>query len=61
MKKSYDAHVLLTTEKDWIRLASFAHDCSDIAYLSIRFAFVSKGEEIYELIMNRKNDRRKSM
>jgi tetraacyldisaccharide 4'-kinase len=61
MKEGCNAHILLTTEKDWIRLALFAHDCSDIAYLSIRFAFVSKGEQIFELIMNRKKDRRKSM
>jgi tetraacyldisaccharide 4'-kinase len=52
LKEKYDAQILLTTEKDWVRLAAEGCQHPDISYLSIRFVLVSKKEQIFEMIKN---------
>jgi len=57
MKESIGARYLLTTEKDWVRIAPFAvttaapmHNA--LAYLSVRFAFLPGQEGIFGIIRN---------
>ena len=57
MKGRIGARYLITTEKDWMRIAPFVfttagpmHD--DLAYLSVRFAFLPGQEGIFGIIRN---------
>jgi len=50
LKEKYNAQILLTTEKDWVRLAVSGCEHPDISYLSIKFVLVSKKDRIFEMI-----------
>jgi len=55
MKESIGARYLLTTEKDWVRIAPFASTTAapmhnDLAYLSVRFAFLPDQEGFFRMI-----------
>jgi len=57
MKEKIGARYLITTEKDWMRIAPFAfttaapmHD--DLAYLTVRFVFLPGQEGIFRIIRN---------
>ena len=50
LKERYNAQILLTTEKDWMRMAASDCEHSDIAYLSIRFALTSNKDQIFDMI-----------
>lgn len=55
MKERIGARYLLTTEKDWMRIAPFAFTTaapmhSDLAYLSVRFAFLPGQEGFFRMI-----------
>ncbi|MBW2708316.1 MAG: tetraacyldisaccharide 4'-kinase [Deltaproteobacteria bacterium] len=50
LKSQTDAQYILTTEKDWMRIAAIWPDCSEIAYLSIQFSFRPGQEEIFRII-----------
>ena len=57
MKERIGARYLLTTEKDWMRIAPFAFTTAapmhnDLAYLSISFAFLAGQEGIFGIIRN---------
>jgi len=57
MKESIGARYLLTTEKDWMRIAPFASTTAaqmhnDLAYLSVRFVFLPGQEGIFGIIRN---------
>ena len=57
MKERIGARYLLTTEKDWMRIAPFdfttaAPMHNDLAYLSVRFAFLPGEEGIFGIIRN---------
>ena len=50
MKDKKGATYLVTTEKDWMRMASFASALPDIAYLCIRFAVTSGQAKFFKMI-----------
>jgi len=57
MKERIGARYLLTTEKDWMRIAPFTINTAaprhnDLAYLSVRFAFLPGQEGIFGIIRN---------
>ncbi len=52
LKSQTDAQYILTTEKDWMRIASIWPECSEIAYLSIQFSFLPGQEGIFRIIDN---------
>ncbi len=63
MKETVGARYLLTTEKDWMRIAPFAFTTAapmhnDLAYLSVRFAFLPGEEGIFGIIENGLSERR---
>jgi tetraacyldisaccharide 4'-kinase len=52
MKEKFEAHYLITTEKDWIRIASVAPAYKDMAYLCIEFELLSDRDEFFRMIKN---------
>ena len=52
LKLQTDAQYILTTEKDWMRIASIWPECSEIAYLSIQFSFLPGQEGVFRMIEN---------
>jgi tetraacyldisaccharide 4'-kinase len=50
IKEKRGADYLVTTEKDWMRIASFASICPDIAYLSIQFTLLSGKDKFFRMI-----------
>jgi len=52
LKKETDAHYILTTEKDWMRMGSIWPECSKIAYLCIQFSFLPGQEGVFRMIEN---------
>lgn len=50
MKEETGASYILTTEKDWIRIAGIGCMPSDMAYLTVSFSFLSGYEEIFKMI-----------
>ena len=61
MKERIGARYLLTTEKDWMRIAPLAFNMAapmhnDLAYLSVRFAFLPGQEGIFGIIRNGLSD-----
>ena len=50
MASQRDAQYLLTTEKDWMRIASMGAKCSEIGYLRIQFSFLPGQEGIFRMI-----------
>ena len=52
LKSQREAQYILTTEKDWMRIAAIWSECSEIAYLSIQFSFLPGQEGIFRMIDN---------
>jgi tetraacyldisaccharide 4'-kinase len=50
MREELGAQYLLTSEKDWVRMAAFAPMCPEIGYLSIKFTMVSDQDGFYKMI-----------
>lgn len=50
MKEKLDARYLITTEKDWVRMASVAPACHDMAYLCIEFEMLSDRDGFFGMI-----------
>ncbi|MDY6973495.1 MAG: tetraacyldisaccharide 4'-kinase, partial [Thermodesulfobacteriota bacterium] len=51
MKERSGAQYLLTTEKDWIRMASLSPVCPDLAYLCVKFAILpGQKEDFFRII-----------
>ncbi len=50
MKEKLEAHYLITTEKDWVRMASVAPAYKDMAYLCIEFELLSDGDSFFRMI-----------
>ena len=50
MKRELSAQYLITTEKDWVRIHSFASAYSEMAYLSISFRFYSGREDFFDMV-----------
>jgi len=51
-KDSGRADYLLTTEKDWMRIAAFAPPYGDLAYLRIRFSLLPDPDGLFRMILN---------
>ncbi len=51
-KESGGADYLLTTEKDWMRIAAFAPNYGDLAYLRIRFSLLPGQDGLFRMILN---------
>ena len=49
-KKKFGAQYLLTSEKDWVRIAEFAPVCPEMGYLTIRFALVMAQNRFFGMI-----------
>jgi len=52
MKDEHGAEYLLTTEKDWVRVASLAPECPGLGYLGIRFSLLTDDDDLLEMIRN---------
>ena len=52
MKEKLDVQYLLTTEKDWVRMASIAPVCAEMGYLCIKFDFVTNQNDFFKMIKN---------
>jgi len=52
MKERLGAQYLLTSEKDWVRIADFAHECPELGYLSIRFKLISNPDKFFKMVKN---------
>lgn len=50
IKEKRGADYLVTTEKDWMRIASFASIYPDIAYLCIQFTLLSGKDDFFRMI-----------
>jgi len=50
MRKELGAQYLLTSEKDWVRMAAFAPMCPEMGYLSIKFTMVSDQDGFFKMI-----------
>jgi tetraacyldisaccharide 4'-kinase len=50
VKEELGADYLLTTEKDWVRMAHLAPDCRELAYLSIKFVILSGEDDFFGMI-----------
>ena len=50
MREELAAQYLLTSEKDWVRIATFVPMCPEMAYLSIKFALVSDQDRFFNMI-----------
>lgn len=53
LKDKLMADYILTTEKDWVRISSFAPICREMAYLSIRFVILDEQEGFFEILKKR--------
>jgi tetraacyldisaccharide 4'-kinase len=51
-KEAAGAHYLLTTEKDWMRIAPFAPGYGDLAYLRIRFSLLPDQDGLFRMILD---------
>ena len=51
-KESGGADYLLTTEKDWMRIAAFAPPYGDLGYLRIRFSLLPDPDGLFRMILN---------
>ncbi|HDZ90308.1 MAG: tetraacyldisaccharide 4'-kinase [Deltaproteobacteria bacterium] len=58
-KERVGAGYLVTTEKDWMRLAPLVQAHEDLAYLSIRFTFPAGQEGIFDMIKEAMVEREK--
>jgi len=50
MKDKHGAEYLLTTEKDWVRVAPIAPECPGLGYLGIRFGLLKGEDDLLEMI-----------
>jgi len=50
MRERLGAQYLLTSEKDWVRIAAFAHKCPELGYLSIQFKVIPDPEGFFKMI-----------
>jgi hypothetical protein len=50
MGEELGAQYLLTSEKDWVRMAAFAPMCPKMGYLSIAFTMVSDQDGFFKMI-----------
>jgi hypothetical protein len=50
MKEKVGARYLLTTEKDWMRIASLGPRYSQLGYLSIEFVLLSDHDRFFRII-----------
>ena len=50
MREELGAQYLLTSEKDWVRMAAFAPMCPEMGYLSIKFTMVSDQDGFFKMI-----------
>ena len=53
IRKEINAEYLVTTEKDWVRVSSLPVSLADIAYLTIKFALLSRQDELLTFIKQR--------
>jgi len=51
-KDSSRADLLITTEKDWVRMEKFRSLCPDLAYLSITMKVLSDEQPFFDLLMS---------
>ena len=52
MRERLNAQYLVTSEKDWVRIAAFAHMCPELGYLSIQFKLISEPDKLFKMIKN---------
>lgn len=52
-KEELEADILLTTEKDWVRIENADFLKKDMAYLKIRFSFLTDQNRFFELLTQR--------
>jgi tetraacyldisaccharide 4'-kinase len=52
VKEAMDAHYLVTTEKDWMRIAPVTPGYGDLAYLSIRFRLLPGQDGVLRMIQD---------
>lgn len=50
IKEKLGACYIITTEKDWVRMAAIAPSCQDMAYLCIEFELLSAQESFFRMI-----------
>lgn len=50
MREKLGGQYLLTSEKDWVRMAAFAPMCSEMGYLSIQFKMISDQDRFFKMI-----------
>jgi tetraacyldisaccharide 4'-kinase len=50
IKEELGAQYLLTSEKDWVRMTTFAPTCPELAYLSINFSLVSDQDRFFRMM-----------
>lgn len=58
MKEKHCARYLLTTEKDWVRVAPLAPGCPDLGYLGIKFDLLADQDGLLEMIKNGSNGKK---
>jgi tetraacyldisaccharide 4'-kinase len=52
MRERLGAQYLVTTEKDWVRIAALAQKCPELGYLSIQFKVISDPDKFFKMIKN---------
>ena len=52
-KEETGADCMITTEKDWVRLASITREYTDLAYLTVRFTLLSGRERFFRMVKDR--------
>jgi tetraacyldisaccharide-1-P 4'-kinase len=50
IKEKLDARYLITTEKDWVRIASVAPAYHDMAYLCIEFKLLLDRDNFFKMV-----------
>jgi tetraacyldisaccharide 4'-kinase len=52
-KESHKADLLLTTEKDWVRMENLTGEYSDLAYLTVKFSLLGGESRFFKMIEER--------
>jgi len=53
IKTDLNAHFIITTEKDWVRMRPLMLSCPELGYIGIRFELTSEGHDVFfETIKN---------
>ena len=55
-KDRLEADLLLTTEKDWVRVDTLVPDYPDLACLTIKFSLLSEGDAFFRMVKERVED-----